>query len=67
LAFVAADILAITLRVVVALIFNFYFALPVFFNMSVDAILSFFSSAPNFFGISLGLVGLGAFVGEVAF
>lgn len=62
-------ILAIALRVVVAMLFNFYFAIPVFFNMSTEAIIGMFSSpqALSFIGNSLGLIGLGAFVAEIAF
>lgn len=67
--YVFAGLLAIIIRVVVTVFFNFYFALPVFFNLNQEQIISFFSDATflSFFGHSLGLIGLGAFIGEVAF
>jgi riboflavin transporter FmnP len=60
--FVAASIAAIIVRVVVTLIFNFYFALPFFFNMTPNDIIGFFSNVTI-----LGSVGLGAYITEVAF
>ena len=60
--FVLAGVLAISVRVLVTLLFNFYFAIPFFFNMTPDAIISFFSSVTT-----LGYIGLGAYVTEVAF
>jgi hypothetical protein len=56
-------------RAVVAILVNFYFALPVFYNMTPEVIIGMFSSTTSisFFGNSLGLIGLGAFIGEVAF
>jgi len=66
--YVSASILAITVRVVITIVFNFYFALPVFFNMTQVDIIGFFSSAGlSSFGHSIGLIGVGAFIGEVAF
>jgi riboflavin transporter FmnP len=67
--FVIAGIAALTVRALVTVLVNFYFALPVFYNMTPDIIIGMFSSAENvsFFGNSLGLIGLGAFIGEVAF
>ncbi len=64
-----ASLLAIIIRDVVTVVFNFYFALPVFFNMTPEQIIEFFSNPLflSFFGHSLGLIGLGAFIGEVAF
>ena len=60
--FVLAGVLAISVRILVTLLFNFYFAIPFFFNMTPDAIISFFSSVTT-----LGYIGLGAYITEVAF
>lgn len=65
--YVTASVAALLVRAVVTVFFNFYFALPVFFNMTSNGIIQFFNSKQSFLGLSLGLVGLGAFVGEVAF
>jgi len=65
--YVIASIVAILVRAVVTVIFNFYFALPFFFGMTPDAIVQFFNISRTFIGLSFGLVGLGAFVAEVAF
>ena len=66
--FVLAGVLALIIRAVIAVVFNFYFALPFFFNMTPGMIISMFSRANmlSVFGNSLGLIGLGAFVAEVA-
>lgn len=66
---VVAGIIALIVRTIVTVVVNFYFALPVFYNMTPDAIVSMFSQMGNisFFGTSLGLIGLGAYIGEVAF
>jgi len=68
--YVAASVAALLVRAVVTLFFNFYFALPFFFPVwfpTPGHIINFYSAFMSFFGQSLGLVGLGAFVGEVAF
>ncbi len=67
--YVAVGVLAITIRGVVTVLFNFYFALPVFFGMTSEGIIGMFSSPTylSFFWHSLGLIGLGAFVAEIAF
>lgn len=65
--YVVASVAALLVRAVVTLLFNFYFALPVYFNMTTNDIIQFFSFSQSFVGLSFGLVGLGAFVGEVAF
>jgi riboflavin transporter FmnP len=67
--FVLAGVLALIVRAIVTVIFNFYFAIPFFFGMTTDAIIGMFSSAEtlSFFGNSLGLIGLGAYIAEVAF
>jgi riboflavin transporter FmnP len=66
---VVAGVIALTIRAIVTVIVNFYFALPFFYNMTPDVIVSMFSEMGNisFFGTSLGLIGLGAYIGEVAF
>ena len=67
--FIVAGALALGIRAIVTVLFNFYFALPVFYNMTPDVIIGMFSSTTSisFFGNSLGLIGLGAYIGEVAF
>ena len=67
--FVLAGVLALAIRAVVTVLANFYFALPVFYNMTPDVIIGMFSRSDtiSFFGNSLGLIGLGAYIGEVAF
>ncbi len=65
--FVVASVAALLIRAIVTVLFNFYFALPFFFNMTSNDIIQFFSFSQSFVGLSFGLVGLGAFVGEVAF
>ena len=66
--FVLAGVIALIVRAVITVIFNFYFALPFFFDMTPNDIISMFSSTDmlSFVGNSLGLIGLGAFVAEVA-
>jgi len=68
--YVVASVVALLARVLVTAVFNFYFALPFFFPLwfkTPNDIILFYSSHQSFVGQSLGLVGLGAFVGEVAF
>lgn len=67
--FVVASVAAVAVRAVVTVLFNFYFALPVFFNMTPDAIIQFFTNPifQSVVGRSLGLIGFGAFVAEVSF
>jgi ABC-type glycerol-3-phosphate transport system permease component len=48
-------------------LFNFYFAFPIFFNMTVDDIQFFFTLFPSFISQSVGAVGLYAFFAETAF
>jgi len=66
--FVLAGVLALIIRAIVTVIVNFYFALPMFYDMTPDIIISMFSSADmlSIFGNSLGLIGLGAYIAEVA-
>ncbi|MFQ6065480.1 MAG: hypothetical protein ACE5L6_08400 [Candidatus Bathyarchaeia archaeon] len=67
--FALAGVLAIAVRALVTLLFNFYFALPFFFGWTPSVIIDMFSEAAflSFVGNSLGLIGLGAFITEVAF
>jgi riboflavin transporter FmnP len=60
--FVLTSILAISVRVLVTVIFNFYFALPLFFGMTPEDIIGFYSDVTI-----LGFVGIGAYISEVAF
>lgn len=60
--FALSGVLAIVVRAIVTVFFNFYFALPFFFYLSPDEIIGFFSGVTT-----LGFVGLGAYVTEVAF
>lgn len=68
-AFTLSTIASIAVRDVATLLFNFYFALPVFFGMSPDQILSFFTNprSQSFVGSSLGAIGVTAFVIEIVF
>jgi riboflavin transporter FmnP len=63
--YATSGVLAIIVRDIVCVVFNLYFALPVFFGISPQMVIELFS--PSFFGRSLGLVGLGAYIAEVAF
>lgn len=65
-AYVFSGIIAIVVRDIVCIFFNLYFALPVFFNINAVDLFSD-PSFLSFVGHSLGLVGLGAYVIEVAF
>ena len=68
--YVVASVAALLVRAVVTLFFNFYFALPFFFPAWFKTpadIINFYTFYQSFVGQSLGLVGLGAFIGEVAF
>jgi len=66
---IIASVSAVLARVLAALVFNLYFALPVFFNMDYATIIAFFSNPvfQSFVSINLGLVGLGAFILEISF
>jgi riboflavin transporter FmnP len=66
--FVLAGVLAIIVRAIVTVIFNFYFAIPFFFGMTTNAIIGMFSAAEtlSFVGNSLGLIGLEAYIAEVS-
>jgi riboflavin transporter FmnP len=67
--FVLAGALALIVRAAVTVLANFYFALPFFFNMTPETIIGMFSdpAALSFFGNWLGVIGLGAYIAEVAF
>ena len=60
---------AILVRGVATVFLNLYFAIPVFFGMTLSQIIEFFSNPTfqSFFGLSLGLVGIWAAVGEIFF
>ena len=60
--FVLAGAIALVVRAIIAVIFNFYFAIPFFFNMSPNDIFNLFEGTTV-----LGFVGIGAYIGEVAF
>jgi len=68
--YVVASVMALLIRALVTVVFNFYFALPFFFPAwfkTPEDIIRFYNLYQSFVGQSLGLVGLSAFVGEVAF
>ena len=65
--YATSGVLAIAVRDIVCVVFNLYFAFPLFFGMSPQMVINLFSEELSFFGRSLGLVGLGAFIAEVAF
>jgi len=60
--FVLAGAVALIVRAVVTVIFNFYFAIPFFFYMSPEEIISLFENVTT-----LGFIGIGAYITEVAF
>jgi len=67
---VVASVAALLVRVIVTLFFNFYFDLPFFFPAWFKTpanVINFYTFYQSLVGQSLGLAGLGAFVGEVAF
>ena len=67
--FVLAGVIALIIRAIVTVLVNFYFALPIFYNLTPNIIINMFSNTESmsFFANSLGLIGLGAYIGEVAF
>ncbi|MHA1711383.1 MAG: hypothetical protein ACTSUS_04875 [Candidatus Freyarchaeota archaeon] len=67
--FALSSIAAIAVRDVVCIIFNLYFAIPFFFGMTPEEVIAFFSNPrfQSFIGLSLGLVGFGAYFAEIAF
>lgn len=66
---IISAILAVVTRVIVTVFFNYYFALPIFFNMDHETILNFFSNPmfQSFISINIGIIGLSAFIIEIAF
>jgi len=66
---IAASVLAIIVRNVVCIPFNLYFAIPFFFGMTTEQVIQTFANPGflSFVGHSLGLIGLGAYIVEVAF
>ncbi|NIM45108.1 MAG: hypothetical protein GTN80_05695 [Nitrososphaeria archaeon] len=67
--YTTSAVAAIVVRDIVTIVFNLYFAIPFFFGMSATEVIQFFSTPTfqSFFGLSIGLVGLGAYLGETAF
>jgi len=66
---ISSAILALVVRVIVTVFFNFYFALPIFFNMDHETIIQFFSNPmfQSFISTNIGVIGLSAFIIEIAF
>ncbi|KPV62154.1 MAG: hypothetical protein AOA65_2046 [Candidatus Bathyarchaeota archaeon BA1] len=64
-----SGVVATAVRDVVCILFNLYFAIPFFFGMTPEQVLQFFSNPrfQSFIGLSLGLIGFGAYFAEVAF
>jgi len=67
--FAFSSLAAIVVRDMVTSLFNFYFAIPFFYGMSPSSIVEMFSTPrfQSFLGLSLGLVGVGAYIAEVVF
>lgn len=67
--YAVTGLLAVVTRDLVCVLFNLYFAIPVFFGMTPEMVIQFFSNPQflSFVGHSLGLIGLGAYIAEVAF
>jgi riboflavin transporter FmnP len=61
-----AALTALIIRAIVAVFFNFYFALPIFFGMTPEMIFSFFSALKSFVSEYFGLIGLGAYIAEIS-
>ncbi len=62
-------LVAVMVRALACVLFNLYFAIPIFFGMSPSDVIAFFSNPrfQSFVGLSLGLIGLTAYVVEVSF
>jgi len=65
----ATVLTAVVIRGLATVFLNLYFAIPIFFGMNLDQIIEFFSNPAfqSFFGLSLGLIGIWAAVGEIFF
>ena len=63
---VLAALIALITRAIVTVFFNFYFAFPIFFGMTPEMIFSFFSALKSFVSEFFGLIGLGAYIAEIA-
>jgi len=61
--------IAIAVRDIVCVLFNLYFAIPVFFGMTPKDVIEFFTNPrfQSFIGRSLGLIGFTAYFAEVTF
>ena len=65
----ASGALAVLVRGVVCVLFNLYFAIPVFFGMTPKEVIQFFTNPrfQSFLARSLGLIGFTAYFAEVVF
>ena len=65
----ASGAIAIAVRDIVCVLFNLYFAIPVFFGMTPKDVIEFFTNPrfQSFVGRSLGLIGFTAYFAEVTF
>lgn len=63
--FVPAAVLAIVVRDLVCVFFNFYFALPVFLGLDVGQVVEFMQTSP--FTYWVGISGLAVFIFEIVF
>ncbi|WP_309492213.1 hypothetical protein [Candidatus Hecatella orcuttiae] len=62
-------LVAVAVRDLATILFNLYFAIPVFFGMTVRQVVEFFSNPvfQSFVGLSLGAAGITAVAVEIAF
>lgn len=67
--YTVVGVLAVAVRDLATVLFNLYFAIPLFFGMTVPEVVAFFSNPvfQSFVGFSLGAVGLTAVAVEIAF
>lgn len=66
--FVGVSIVAVLVRDIVTIFFNLYIGIPFFFQMTPEEVIGFFSTPKfqSFLGLSLGLTGILALIGEIA-
>ena len=64
-----SGVIAIAVRDITCVLFNLYFAIPVFFGMTPKDVIEFFTNPrfQSFIGRSLGLIGFTAYFAEVTF
>ena len=67
--YLISSIIAIILRDIITVIFNLYFAIPVFFGMTTEQVIEFFTNPKfqSFIGHLFGLIGFGAYFIEITF